>query len=176
QAMSRSRDVATSDLYAQGFDPVLGEHDLGEPVGRPGNLAELAGEAYTRGQAAPDVRAEHEKVAKAELLVLQFPLWWYGPPAILKGWLDRVLTYGSACHVGTATAGSPGAGRSWWSPPGTTSARSARAGSAATWTRCCSPDSWRPLVRRHRCAGPARDTRRRRPRRRGRRARDPAPG
>jgi len=96
QAMSRSRDVATSDLYAQGFDPVLGEHDLGEPVGRPGNLAELAGEAYTRGQAAPDVRAEHEKVAKAELLVLQFPLWWYGPPAILKGWLDRVLTYGFA--------------------------------------------------------------------------------
>src|SRR5699024_2243835 len=61
-------------------------------------------------------------------------------------------TRSSACHVGTATAGSPGAGRSWWSPPGTTSARSARAGSAATWTRCCSPDSWRPLVRRHRCA------------------------
>lgn len=92
QALSQNRDVATSDLYAQGFDPVLGEPDLGDLAGRPGNLAELAGQAYTRGQAPADVRAEHEKLARAELLVLQFPLWWYGPPAILKGWLDRVLT------------------------------------------------------------------------------------
>lgn len=91
-ALARDHDVATSDLYALGFDPVLGEQDLGEPVGRPGNLAELAGEAYTRGQALPDVQAEHEKLARAELLVLQFPLWWYGPPAILKGWLDRTFT------------------------------------------------------------------------------------
>jgi NAD(P)H dehydrogenase (quinone) len=37
------------------------------------------------------VRAEQEKIAAAELLVLQFPLWWYGPPAILKGWIDRVF-------------------------------------------------------------------------------------
>lgn len=92
QALSRNHQVATSDLYAQGFDPVLGEHDLGEPAGRPGNLAVLAGEAVTRGQLQPEVDAEHGKLAAAELLVLQFPLWWYGPPAILKGWLDRVLT------------------------------------------------------------------------------------
>ncbi|MGP9538317.1 NAD(P)H-dependent oxidoreductase [Brachybacterium sp. AOP43-C2-M15] len=92
RALSQGHDVMTSDLYAQGFDPVLGDRDLGEPADRPGNLAALAGEAYTRGLTATDVRAEQEKLAKAELLVLQFPLWWYGPPAILKGWLDRVLT------------------------------------------------------------------------------------
>lgn len=92
QALSRNHDVATSDLYASGFDPVLGEQDLGEPVGRPGNLAVLAGEAYTQGRSAPDVAGEQAKLADAELLILQFPLWWYGPPAILKGWLDRVLT------------------------------------------------------------------------------------
>lgn len=92
EELSRDHEVATSDLYAMGFDPVLGERDLGSPAGRPGNLAQLAGEAYSRGQTAPEIRAEHEKLARAELLVLQFPLWWYGTPAILKGWLDRTLT------------------------------------------------------------------------------------
>lgn len=92
ETLARDRDVMTSDLYAQGFDPVLGERDLGELAGEPGNLAELAGRSYARGQAPPDVRAEHEKLARAELLVIQFPLWWYGPPAILKGWLDRAFT------------------------------------------------------------------------------------
>lgn len=49
-----------------------------------------------RGQLPADVREEQGKVARAELLVIQFPLWWYGPPAILKGWFDRVLTGGFA--------------------------------------------------------------------------------
>lgn len=92
ETLARDREVMTSDLYAQGFDPVLGARDLGGLADQPGNLAELAGRAYARGQAPADVQAEHEKLARAELLVIQFPLWWYGPPAILKGWLDRVLT------------------------------------------------------------------------------------
>lgn len=91
-ALSRDREVMTSDLYAQGFDPVLAERDLGHPADRPGTLAELAGEAYRRGHVPSDLHAEHTKLATAELLVIQFPLWWYGPPAILKGWLDRALT------------------------------------------------------------------------------------
>ena len=33
---------------------------------------------------------------RADLVILQFPLWWGGPPAILKGWFDRVLAYGFA--------------------------------------------------------------------------------
>lgn len=92
RALSRDREVETSDLYALAFDPLLGEHDLGEPAGRPGNLAVLAGEAFAQGRVQPQVAAEHAKLATAELLILQFPLWWYAPPAILKGWLDRVLT------------------------------------------------------------------------------------
>jgi NAD(P)H dehydrogenase (quinone) len=95
-ALSRRYDVTTSDLNAQGFDPVLGDRDLGDLADRPGNLAVLAGEAYAAGQQPADVRAEQAKLAAAELLVLQFPLWWYGPPAILKGWFDRVLTSGFA--------------------------------------------------------------------------------
>lgn len=96
EALSATHDVTTSDLYAQGFDPVLGERDLGDLAGTPGNVAEQVGEAFVRGQLPDDVRAEQAKVAAAELLVIQFPLWWYGPPAILKGWFDRVLTAGFA--------------------------------------------------------------------------------
>ncbi|MFD9704470.1 NAD(P)H-dependent oxidoreductase [Lentzea sp. NPDC059081] len=96
KALSQRYEVAVSDLYAQGFDPVLSERDLGDLAARPGNIAELAGEAYVQGRLPEDVRQEQAKVAAAELLVLQFPLWWYGPPAILKGWFDRVLTSGFA--------------------------------------------------------------------------------
>lgn len=95
-ALGERYSVSTTDLHAQGFDPVLSERDLGDLASTQGNIAEQAGEAYLRGQLAPDVRAEQEKLADAELLVIQFPLWWYGMPAILKGWFDRVLTSGFA--------------------------------------------------------------------------------
>jgi NAD(P)H dehydrogenase (quinone) len=93
-ALSSRYDVLTSDLHAQDFDPVLGDRDLGGLAGAAGNIGELAGRAYVEGELPADVRAEQAKLAAAELLVLQFPLWWYGPPAILKGWFDRVLTAG----------------------------------------------------------------------------------
>jgi NAD(P)H dehydrogenase (quinone) len=91
-ALSRTHHVTTSDLYAQDFDPVLRERDLGPGAGHPGSIVHQAGEAYTRDELPAELRAEQRKVADSELLVLQFPLWWYGPPAILKGWLDRVLS------------------------------------------------------------------------------------
>ena len=99
QALSARYQVATSDLYAQGFDPVLGHRDLGnspDGSGGDGGIAELVGDAFAQGRLPADVREEQAKLASAELLVLQFPLWWYGPPAILKGWFDRVLTAGFA--------------------------------------------------------------------------------
>lgn len=96
KALSARYEVATSDLYAERFDPVLSERDLGGLSREAGNIAELAGEAYVQGQLPADIRREQSKIAAAELLVVQFPLWWYGPPAILKGWFDRVLTSGFA--------------------------------------------------------------------------------
>lgn len=41
-----------------------------------------------------DVQAEIDDLMWADLVVLQFPLWWFGMPAILKGWMDRVFVYG----------------------------------------------------------------------------------
>ncbi|WP_433869125.1 NAD(P)H-dependent oxidoreductase [Saccharopolyspora sp. CA-218241] len=106
-ALSERYEVTVSDLYAEGFAPALGERDLGSLSGSPGNLAELAGEAYARGEVESDVRREQERLAAAELLVLQFPLWWYGPPAMVKGWLDRVLQTGFAQGEFDETTGLP---------------------------------------------------------------------
>lgn len=41
-----------------------------------------------------EVEAEAQRLLDCELLVIHFPLWWFGPPAILKGWMDRVFVYG----------------------------------------------------------------------------------
>ncbi len=96
ESLSARYTVETSDLYAQGFDPVLSDRDLGEPEGRSRSIVELSADAYATGRLPDDVRAEQAKIAAAELVVFQFPLWWYGPPAILKGWFDRVMTTGFA--------------------------------------------------------------------------------
>ncbi len=107
EALSRDHDVEITDLYAQRFDPVLASQDLGQPQGMDGNLVDLMGEAYAAGQLPPDVIEEQRKLAAADLVVLQFPLWWYGPPAILKGWFDRVLTNGFAYGTSDAETGLP---------------------------------------------------------------------
>jgi NAD(P)H dehydrogenase (quinone) len=41
----------------------------------------------------PDVVAEAKRLLNRDLLVVHFSLWWFGPPAILKGWMDRVFVY-----------------------------------------------------------------------------------
>ncbi len=52
--------------------------------------------ACRTGTFAPDIIAEQGKLRRAELVILQFPLWWFGMPAILKGWADRVFARGFA--------------------------------------------------------------------------------
>ncbi len=72
------------DLYAQGFDPVLGAEDL---LG------------YADPDAVPPVLDAHiEALQWAEGIVFVFPIWWSAPPAILTGWLQRVWRPGIAFH------------------------------------------------------------------------------
>jgi glutathione-regulated potassium-efflux system ancillary protein KefF len=40
-----------------------------------------------------DVKNEQEALLRHELIILQFPMYWYNMPAILKGWIDQVFTY-----------------------------------------------------------------------------------
>jgi NAD(P)H dehydrogenase (quinone) len=47
------------------------------------------------GTISPDIQRELEKLMQCDLLVLNFPLFWFSTPAILKGWLDRVLVSGT---------------------------------------------------------------------------------
>ncbi|HSR95913.1 MAG TPA: NAD(P)H-dependent oxidoreductase, partial [Kofleriaceae bacterium] len=67
--------------------------------------------AHELAATPPDVQAEIEKLQRADIVVIQFPLWWWGPPAILKGWFDRVLIYGGLYGSGRRLERGPLAGR-----------------------------------------------------------------
>lgn len=87
--------VATSDLCRMGFDPVSSRKNfttVKDPVYFKPQAEELHASAC--GGFAPDIEAELAKLEAADLLILQFPLWWFGFPAILKGWVDRVMVFG----------------------------------------------------------------------------------
>ncbi len=94
-------EVVVSDLYAMQFNPVSGRHDFASAAD-PAYFDYQAEQrsAARNGARAPDLRAEHEKLRWCELLILQFPLWWYGVPAIMKGWIDRVMSVGFAYDNG----------------------------------------------------------------------------
>ncbi|WP_237706877.1 NAD(P)H-dependent oxidoreductase [Kribbella flavida] len=90
----RGLDVTVHDLYAEGFDPVL-----------------RAEEAYTSGQSAEQVLAasndpllavHRRDLNAASALVVVHPNWWGKPPAILAGWMDRVLVPGVAYRLDEA--------------------------------------------------------------------------
>lgn len=89
--------VEVSDLYTQRFNPVAGRRDF-ESIADPGIFHYQAEQLHAAqgGGFAADLRREQERLVQADLLILQFPLWWGGVPAILKGWIDRVLAYGFA--------------------------------------------------------------------------------
>jgi NAD(P)H dehydrogenase (quinone) len=89
--------VVVSDLYAMGFDPVSDRRNF-VTVLDPGRLRQQAEEEYasSRNGYVPGLQAEMDKLAWCDTLILQFPLWWFGMPAILKGWIDRVFAVGRA--------------------------------------------------------------------------------
>ena len=93
--------VRTSDLYAQHWQPMVERADF--PTLAPDermHVADASAAAYEAGRLTDDVAAEQAKLLWADMLILQFPLWWYAMPAILKGWVDRVYARGFAYGVG----------------------------------------------------------------------------
>lgn len=98
---AQGHEVRVTDLYAQGWKAEIDRADF--PHLAPGarlQVTAASGEAFAANALSEDVRAEHEKLLWADALILQFPLWWYAMPAILKGWVDRVYAYGFAYGVG----------------------------------------------------------------------------
>lgn len=70
-----------ADLHAEGFDPRWTMPDFDQ---------------FNGGVSPPDVLAEQARIERSDALCLVFPLYWYGMPAMMKGWADRVWSYGWA--------------------------------------------------------------------------------
>lgn len=88
-------DVAISDLYALGFNPVeAAEHFSDRKRSDVFDVQTEQRHAFERNITSSDVAEEIVKLEDADLVVFQFPIWWFSMPAILKGWLDRVFVYG----------------------------------------------------------------------------------
>ena len=75
------------DLYAERFQSEMDDDQYSR---------EMAGDPGAR--LPRDVEREHEKIARADALVFIFPSWWSDAPAKLKGWFDRVWSYGYAYY------------------------------------------------------------------------------
>lgn len=101
----QGHQVRESDLYAMGWDPVVSHDDFGHDAGDRLDVLTESERAFRSGHLAADIRAEQEKLVWADTLILQFPLWWFGPPAMLKGWFDRLFVQGFAQGVLDAETG-----------------------------------------------------------------------
>ena len=86
-AEGTGHEVRALDLHAVGFDPVMGEEER---------------RTYNDGgpPADPALQRHVDRLLWAEGLLFIYPTWWYGQPAILKGWLDWVWRPGVAFHLG----------------------------------------------------------------------------
>ncbi|ELW9443355.1 NAD(P)H-dependent oxidoreductase [Pluralibacter gergoviae] len=94
---SLGHTIEVSDLYAEGFNACGGPQDfikLQEPAQFHYQSEQKS--AALSDNFVPEIAREQARLRRADLLILQFPLWWGGVPAILKGWFDRVATYGVA--------------------------------------------------------------------------------
>ena len=80
---SAGHELRCIDLYAEGFDPVLSLEERRAYLSNPKLIEEK-------------VQAHVDALRWCEHLVFVFPIWFYGPPAMLKGWLERVWLPGVA--------------------------------------------------------------------------------
>lgn len=92
---AQGHTVVVSDLYAMNWNPVASASDFGARQ-REDYLVYALEQRHNfeAGQIAPDIAAEVAKVQACDLLIFNFPLYWFSVPAILKGWIDRVLISG----------------------------------------------------------------------------------
>jgi putative NADPH-quinone reductase len=107
-------EVRLNDLYARGFQPVLTDPEWTGYLDCPANRAAVARDV--------------EDILWCDTLIFVYPTWWYGLPAMLKGWLDRTMLPGVAFRMPETEGGviQPGlrhiarlgvfttCGASWW--------------------------------------------------------------
>lgn len=93
--------VQLSDLYAMEWKTTLDADDMIKKENNarfdPSSESKFA---FEQGLQAADIAFEQEKLRWADIVIFQFPLWWFSMPAIMKGWFDRVYACGFAYGVG----------------------------------------------------------------------------
>lgn len=88
-------EVIISDLYAMNFNPISDRRNFTSQKD-PNYFKQQVEEKYASeidGFSA-EIKAEIDKLFWCDALIFQFPLWWFGLPGILKGWVDRVFAAG----------------------------------------------------------------------------------
>lgn len=85
QAQMVGHHIRIRDVYALNFNPVL-------------SMADLA--SFRSGAVPEDILEEQEHILWADVITIVHPVWWTGMPALLKGYFDRVLSYGFAYRFG----------------------------------------------------------------------------
>lgn len=93
----RGDTVVVSDLYGAGFNAVAAKWDFKISGGLHQNYMleqKRSSQRDNESSFAEDIKQEVERLRKADLLVVEFPLWWSAPPAIMKGWFDKVFALG----------------------------------------------------------------------------------
>lgn len=98
---SNGHVVQISDLYAMKWKASLDANDSVERTDDT-RFAPSADSkhAFENGLQSEDIAREQQKLLWADAVIIQFPLWWFSMPAILKGWVERVFAYGFAYGVG----------------------------------------------------------------------------
>ncbi len=74
-------EIVVRDLNEINFNPVLSLQDM---------------QGQRMGQVAEDVKTEQDFITWGDQIIFIYPIWWTGMPAIMKGYIDRVFSYGFA--------------------------------------------------------------------------------
>lgn len=77
----QNHEIRVRDLYQINFNPVLSLQDM---------------DGQREGVVADEIKKEQEFIAWADTITFLYPIWWTGMPAIMKGYIDRVFSYGFA--------------------------------------------------------------------------------
>ena len=96
-ARNLEHEVLVSDLYEMKFDPIekAAHYDFTYPKNQFDVLRTQ--EFHSQNNSLPkEVLTELEKINRCELIIFHFPIWWFSPPAALKGWMERVFVNGAA--------------------------------------------------------------------------------
>ena len=74
-------ETEVRDLYEISFNPVFSLNDMN---------------GQRMGKVAPEIQTEQDFITWADRIIFVYPIWWTGMPAIMKGYIDRVFSYGFA--------------------------------------------------------------------------------